>query len=48
MADPMNGGGEKQTLVEEGKEVTQFTLDVLYTRPDSTLLKRVPLTPPPK
>jgi len=30
--------------VEGGKEVTQFTLDVMYTRPDSTLLKRVPLT----
>jgi Tfp pilus assembly protein PilN len=33
-------------LVVEGKEVTQFTLDVVYTRPDSSLLKRVVLSPP--
>ncbi|MEK7401982.1 MAG: PilN domain-containing protein [Gemmatimonadota bacterium] len=36
-----------ETLLEEAKEVTQFTLDVLYTRPDSSLLKRAPLFPPP-
>ena len=35
-----------ETLIEEAKEVTQFTLDVLYTRPDSSLLKRVQLLPP--
>jgi Tfp pilus assembly protein PilN len=48
---PFLGGvqySKTETLVEEGKEVTQFTLDVLYTRPDSSLLKRMPLTPPPK
>lgn len=27
-----------------GKEVTQFTFDFQYTRPDSTLLRRAPLT----
>lgn len=37
-----------ETMVEDGKEVYQFTLDVLYTRPDSSLLRRVPLNPPPK
>jgi Tfp pilus assembly protein PilN len=36
-----------ETLLEDAKEVTQFTLDALYTRPDSSLLRRVPLTPPP-
>ena len=48
---PFLGGvqySKTETMVEEGKDVTQFTLDVLYTRPDSTLLKRVPLTPPSK
>lgn len=35
---------KSELSVEGGKEVTQFTLDVMYTRPDSTLLKRVPLT----
>ena len=37
-----------ETIIVEGKDVTQFTLDLLYTRPDSSLLKRLPLTPPPK
>jgi len=48
---PFLGGvqfSKTETMVEDGKEITQFTLDVLYTRPDSTLLKRVPLNPPPK
>lgn len=27
-----------------GKEVTQFTFDVMFTRPDSTLVRRAPLT----
>ncbi|HEX7938137.1 MAG TPA: PilN domain-containing protein, partial [Gemmatimonadaceae bacterium] len=31
-----------EQVLEEGKQVTQFTLDVVYTRPDSSLLKRVP------
>jgi Tfp pilus assembly protein PilN len=35
---------KSELSVESGKEVTQFTLDVMYTRPDSTLLRRVPLT----
>lgn len=35
------------TLVEDQKPVTQFTLDVLYTRPDTSLLRRVVLAPPP-
>jgi Tfp pilus assembly protein PilN len=29
--------------VEGGREVTQFVLDLMYTRPDSLLLRRVPL-----
>jgi len=48
---PFLGGvqfSKTETMVEDGKEIRQFTLDVLYTRPDSTLLKRVPLNPPPK
>jgi Tfp pilus assembly protein PilN len=28
---------------DNGKEVTQFQLDMLYTRPDPALLRRVPL-----
>jgi hypothetical protein len=31
---------------EGGKEVTQFTLDFMYTRPDSMMIRRAPLTPP--
>jgi Tfp pilus assembly protein PilN len=30
--------------LEGGKEVTQFTIDATFTRPDSTLLRRTPLT----
>jgi Tfp pilus assembly protein PilN len=48
---PFLGGvqfSKTESMVEDGKEIIQFTLDVLYTRPDSTLLKRVPLNPPPK
>ena len=30
--------------LEGGKDVTQFTLDFMFTRPDSTLLRRSPLT----
>lgn len=33
------------TQVELGKDVTQFVLDVTFTRPDSSLLRRVPLSP---
>lgn len=36
-------GSEPQ--VESGKEVTQFTLGLTFTRPDTLLLKRVPLLP---
>lgn len=32
-----------ETAVDQGKEVTQFQLTIAYTRPDSTLLHRVPL-----
>jgi len=36
---------EKSELaVEQGKEVAQFQLTIGYTRPDSTMLHRVPLT----
>jgi Tfp pilus assembly protein PilN len=31
--------------IESNKEVTQFTLGLTYTRPDTLLLKRVPLLP---
>lgn len=30
---------------EGGRDVTQFTLDLVYTRPDSLLLRRVPFLP---
>lgn len=33
-----------EVSIEQGKEVTQFILDVTFTRPDSTLLRRMPLT----
>jgi Tfp pilus assembly protein PilN len=33
-----------ETVLENGKDVTQFTLEVLYTRPDSVLIRRAPLT----
>jgi Tfp pilus assembly protein PilN len=32
-----------EVAIEGGKEVTQFTLNMKYTRPDSTLIRRVPL-----
>ena len=35
-----------ETLLSDGKEVRQFIVDVQYTRPDTALLKRVPLNPP--
>ena len=35
---------EKSELVlAEGKEVTQFTINVTYTRPDTATIHRVPL-----
>ena len=34
-----------ETQSEGGKDVTQFTLGLTYTRPDTLLLKRVPLLP---
>lgn len=33
-----------EIAVENGKEVTQFTLVVTFTRPDTTFLRRAPLT----
>jgi Tfp pilus assembly protein PilN len=33
---------------EAGKEVTQFTLDLMYTRPDSMMIRRAPLTVIPR
>ena len=33
-----------EVAVEGGKDVTQFTLNMTYSRPDSLLLHRVPLT----
>ena len=35
---------KSEVQLENGKEVTQFTLDATYTRPDSALLRREPLT----
>lgn len=35
---------KSEIQLEGGKEVTQFTLDATYTRPDSALLRRAPLT----
>lgn len=29
---------------DQGKDVTQFTLDVTYTRPDTSVIRRVPLS----
>jgi Tfp pilus assembly protein PilN len=34
---------KSELAIDEKKEVTQFTLDVTYTRPDTSLLRRVPL-----
>ena len=34
---------KSELAIDEKKEVTQFTLDVTYTRPDTSMLKRVPL-----
>lgn len=33
-----------ETIVESGKDLTQFTLEVTFTRPDTLLLRRAPLT----
>ena len=33
---------------EAGKEVTQFTLDFMYTRPDSMMIRRAPFTAAPQ
>lgn len=44
---PFLGGVQLQKSeiqLEGGKEITQFTLDVTYTRPDTTLLRRAPLS----
>jgi Tfp pilus assembly protein PilN len=34
-----------QLASDQGKDVTQFTLDVTYTRPDTSVIRRVPLSP---
>lgn len=44
---PFLGGVQLQKSeiqLENGKEITQFTLDVTFTRPDTTFLRRAPLT----
>lgn len=44
---PFLGGVQLQKSeiqLEGGKEITQFTLDVTFTRPDTTFLRRAPLT----
>ena len=33
-----------EIALENGKELTQFTLEVMFTRPDTTFLRRTPLT----
>ena len=35
---------KSEVVLEQQHEITQFTLDATYTRPDSTLLRRLPLT----
>jgi hypothetical protein len=35
---------KSELAVEQGKEVAQFQLTIGYTRPDSLMLHRVPLT----
>lgn len=35
---------KSELAIDDKKEVTQFTLDVTYTRPDSSVVQRVPLT----
>src|SRR5687767_9603212 len=34
-----------EPAIESGRDVTQFTLDLWFTRPDTLLLRRVPLLP---
>lgn len=50
---PFLGGvqfSKTEQKVEGGKDIREFVLDVTFTRPDSSLLRRVPLTvtPPPR
>jgi Tfp pilus assembly protein PilN len=33
-----------QLAQDQGKDVTQFTLDVTYTRPDTSVIRRIPLS----
>lgn len=33
-----------QAASDQGKDVTQFTLDVTYTRPDTSVIRRIPLS----
>jgi Tfp pilus assembly protein PilN len=35
---------KSEITIEGGKDVTQFSLDLFYSRPDTLLIKRVPLT----
>jgi Tfp pilus assembly protein PilN len=34
---------KSELAMDQGKEVTQFTLDVTFSRPESSLIQRVPL-----
>jgi hypothetical protein len=34
---------KSERAMDNGKEVTQFQLDMLYSRPDPALVRRVPL-----
>ena len=47
---PFLGGvqfSKTERKVEGGKDINEFVLDVTFTRPDSSLLRRVPLTVAP-
>jgi Tfp pilus assembly protein PilN len=33
-----------ETALDAGQQVTQFTIDVMYTRPDTSMIRRVPLS----
>lgn len=35
---------KSETAIDGGQQVTEFTIDVTYTRPDTSLLRRVPLS----
>lgn len=37
-----------ESMIESGKDIRTFELELMFTRPDSSLLRRVPLTIPPR